>query len=697
MYEVSAAYKKAMKEPVHRFLIGGSISNTPFSDRNVLKGSFSITNQCSDDSEMKIGQVYVGELNATFVNLNVERYSLQNKLIKPTFSRKTADGYETIPLGVFKVSEASWTSSGIVIKAYDNMAELDKGCDVNSANGTPYELALLACKSCKLELGTTKEEFKEFANGIENLSMVAENDIETWRDFISWVAQTCACFATADRFGKIVFRTYGDTVVDTIGSKHRFTGASFSDFETRYTGLSCVNIGDKTTSYYGMEVDDALTYNLGSNPFLQYGVDDAKEEMRRAILHSLQNIRYVPFKASMIGDPVYDLGDVLSMSEGIADGSKLYCITKYTFNYNGEYEVQGVGKNPAIANAKSKTDKNIAGLMNQDDENLIHFTVFTNTGPVVVEDKSNQSVFSMRFIATKTTHVALDMEILLNVETTEEGEEYQWVEHDAVAKVHYYIDGAEIDLRKPIETWQDGQHILTLRYDLQAVDAAIHTWDVWIEMQGGSATIDTYGIHAVAMGQGLAAESDWDGTITASDEVDRYTFSLVRDFTDSASTTLNTPARAVPGDILARFDFTNMFGHIADNSRSYGDMTTFTPYVNASRVMTDADYNNTTGWQGTGEIKKGTNKVLTTTDVYGVTSVETASQNAVFYASFDSGSTWVGWTSEGWIENVTMIKKEIEAVPESAWKQYDKARFKVLLEGGTTLYALHLYGGTLHD
>lgn len=697
MYEVSAAYKKAMKEPVHRFLIGGSISNTPFSDRNVLKGSFSITNQCSDDSEMKIGQVYVGELNATFVNLNVERYSLQNKLIKPTFSRKTADGYETIPLGVFKVSEASWTSSGIVIKAYDNMAELDKACDVNSANGTPYELALLACKSCKLELGTTKEEFKEFANGIENLSMVAENDIETWRDFISWVAQTCACFATADRFGKIVFRTYGDTVVDTIGSKHRFTGASFSDFETRYTGLSCVNIGDKTTSYYGMEVDDALTYNLGSNPFLQYGVDDAKEEMRRAILHSLQNIRYVPFKASMIGDPVYDLGDVLSMSEGIADGSKLYCITKYTFNYNGEYEVQGVGKNPAIANAKSKTDKNIAGLMNQDDENLIHFTVFTNTGPVVVEDQSNQSVFSMRFIATKTTHVALDMEILLNVETTEEGEEYQWVEHDAVAKVHYYIDGAEIDLRKPVETWQDGQHILTLRYDLQAVDAAIHTWDVWIEMQGGSATIDTYGIHAVAMGQGLAAESDWDGTITASDEVDRYTFSLVRNFTDLASTTLNTPARAVPGDILARFDFTNMFGHIADNSRSYGDMTTFTPYVNASRVMTDADYNNTTGWQGTGEIKKGTNKTLTTTDVHGVTSVETASQNAVFYASFDSGSTWVGWTSEGWVENVTMIKKEIEAVPESAWKQYDKVRFRVLLEGGAALYALHLYGGTLHD
>lgn len=67
MYEVSDAYKKSMKEPVQRFKIGGTVAVTPFTDINVLKGSFSITNQCSDDTEMKIGQVYVGELNATFL------------------------------------------------------------------------------------------------------------------------------------------------------------------------------------------------------------------------------------------------------------------------------------------------------------------------------------------------------------------------------------------------------------------------------------------------------------------------------------------------------------------------------------------------------------------------------------------------------------------------------------------------------
>lgn len=698
MYEVSDAYKKSMKEPVQRFRIGGTVATAPFTDINVLKGSFSITNQCSDDTEMKIGQVYVGELNATFVNLPIERYAYQNKLIKPTFGRMVQSGeYEDIPLGVFKISEANWTSSGVVVKAYDYMAELDDACNIDSANGTPYELALMACKACKVELGTTKDEFRKFANGNENLSMLTENDIETWRDFISWVAQTCACFVTADRAGKIVFRDYQKTTVDTIDSKHRFTGASFSDFETRYTGLSVVNIGDKTTQYYGMETDDALTYNLGSNPFLQFGVDDAKEEMRRAVLHSLQNICYVPFKMQMIGDPVYDLGDVLTVSEGIADGSKLHCITKYTFTYNGAYEVQGVGKNPAIANAKSKTDKNIAGLMNQTEDDLIHFTVFTNTGIIEVGDKSNQSIFDMRFITTKTTHVAIDMEILLTVDTTETGEDFNWIENDAVARVRYYIDGEELPLRIPVETWQDGQHILSLRYDLQAVEAAIHTWDVWIEMNGGSISIEPYAIHAVAMGQGLAAESEWDGTIKASDDVDRFDFGgLFRQIEDAGRIANNTPAQSSASDQISRLDFLVMFRGISDGHSATGNVMTFTPYVNSSRIVTDAEFDNITGWHGAGNIKAGTNKIVTTCDIDGVTGFEVASQNAVYYVSFDSGATWQGWTTEGWVDNVTMIKKDLEAVPSSAWTQHNKVRIRALLEDGASLYTIYAYGGTVN-
>lgn len=49
--------------------------------------------------------------------------------------------------------------------------------------------------------------------------------------------------------------------------------------------------------------------------------------------------------------------------------------------------------------------------------------MFSNTGQIKIGDKSNQSIFDMRFITTKTTHVVMSMEILLTVETTETGDD----------------------------------------------------------------------------------------------------------------------------------------------------------------------------------------------------------------------------------------------------------------------------------
>jgi hypothetical protein len=81
MYKVSDAYKTAMKKPVQQFSLSGTISTSTigtsatFTDKNILTGSFSITNQCSDESSVLIGQVYVGELDATFLNVAVPRYA----------------------------------------------------------------------------------------------------------------------------------------------------------------------------------------------------------------------------------------------------------------------------------------------------------------------------------------------------------------------------------------------------------------------------------------------------------------------------------------------------------------------------------------------------------------------------------------------------------------------------------------------
>lgn len=581
MYGVSDTYKTAMHQAVQKFRLTGTVGTTDFTDENILAGSFSITNQCCGNNEVQIGQVYVGELDATFLNLPLTRYSLKRMKITPSFGLMLEDGsYEDVPLGVFNISEASWTMSGLVVKAYDNMSLLDKKCNTRQTTGTAYEMALLATEACGLTLGTTEAEFRTFANGTETFSLYAESDIETWRDFISWVAQTVGCNAMAGRDGSIIFRSYGQTVVDTLDEEHRFEGASFSDFETKYTGLSCVNLADQTTKYYHVENDDALVYNLGTNPLMQYGVDETKDALRTNVLTALQQIDYVPFKVTLIGNPAYDLMDVFSFSGGIADKNKLFCMTKYNFKYNGGYEMEGVGENPALASAKSKTDKNISGLLAQVEQGKLGITTFTNASAYAIAT-DDVKVISIQFATSEANHMQFFGQIIVDVkadavnrssnaagtivvpipattsgssgseessgtdtgsdnsggsssETTEEtgtttdvsvevNLPVSWTEDgQAVCYVTFELNDTKIEIHHPAETWHSGKHTFLLYYPIEDVTANYtNTFNVYLRMSGGTGNIGIGGIVASISGQAMAAQEAWDGRLEFGESV-RY-------------------------------------------------------------------------------------------------------------------------------------------------------------------------------
>lgn len=512
MYPVSNDYKAAMHKKVQANQVSGTVGNTPFTDANILAGSLSITNQCSGSENIDIGQVYIGELNCTFVNLGIERYDWYGKDIKIFFAQQLANGtYENIPLGIYTISEAEFTASGIVVKAYDYIAKLDKSCSSLNTGATAYNLVMKACKKCKVKLETTEEEFNNFVNGNVTFGAYAETDIKTYRDAISWIAQALGCFVTASRTGGILFKTYGSEVVDTIDDKNRFSGCSFSSFSTRYSGMSVVNMEKQTTSYYALDPDNALTYNLGSNPYLQISVSHSLTTMRRNVLNALAKIDYVPFKAVCIGNPAYDLGDVLVFSNGLADGDKKYCITKYTWNYGSGYTMEGVGKNPALANIYSKSDKNIEGLISQTvSDEIFRYTVLRNGESISIADGEAKSVIFTRYLVSNPCHVRFNFEILLTITPTTDG-------GDAEIKAIYKSDGEEIKDRYPIETWKAGKHILTLQYDLEHDDKLSHSFDLWLEMNGGSVDIAAEGVYEVISSTGLAADDNWEGTFRGED------------------------------------------------------------------------------------------------------------------------------------------------------------------------------------
>ena len=67
--------------------------------------------------------------------------------------------------------------------------------------------------------------------------------------------------------------------------------------------------------------------NLGANPLLQLGLEEAREQMLTGILESISIVEYVPFDSDTIGDPALDLGDVLQFTGSHADETERSAIT----------------------------------------------------------------------------------------------------------------------------------------------------------------------------------------------------------------------------------------------------------------------------------------------------------------------------------------------------------------------------------
>ena len=150
-----------------------------------------------------------------------------------------------------------------------------------------------------------------------------ENDIESWRDLLFYVAQVLGCYCQINRQGKLELRKFGNVPVIQVSDKQRFS-SSFSDFITRYTAVNSTNQKTATAEYY----------SLGVNPLLQFGLKDTRERIIRNILNDISKVRYVPFDSETIGNPALDIGDVISFSGGNADDTQIAAITGMTIKIN---------------------------------------------------------------------------------------------------------------------------------------------------------------------------------------------------------------------------------------------------------------------------------------------------------------------------------------------------------------------------
>lgn len=567
MYPVSEAFLQAVQENTRRYYWTGKITTKAgvvyeFGNEDIVKGSGYISSQCCGSTEIELGTVYAAEMGITLLS-EIDRYSLEDALVELHYHLRLADGsYEAVPMGVFEVSEANRRIRCLEIKAYDFMLRFDKKFNSKNTQGNAYEIIMLCCKACKVEFAQTEEEIAAMPNGAAVLSLYGENDVETYRDVLFYIGQVLGGFFVINRVGKLELRKYGNEPMMEINNKQRFS-SSFSDFITRYTAVSSTNLRTQIAEYYSLEEDNGLTMNLGVNPFLQFGLEETREALCRNILADVSGISYVPFDSETIGNPALDLGDVLRFRGGHADETQITCITSSQLRIGGKHTLKCVGKNPRLAQAKSKHDKNISGLLNQVEAGKIGFFSFTNAKDFEIGE-TEIKIISIDFAAGEVTQAEFIGLVVLEVTAdavTREGTAsgtiavpvpdgsaegttevsvdvnlpVSWQEDGrAVVRARYVLNDTEIEMFYPTETYGSGKHTFPLYYPVaNVIPNLLNNFSVYFSVSGGTALIGAGSCIATISGQGMAAEveAEWDGTIVVEDTYTKWRLTEAVQFT----------------------------------------------------------------------------------------------------------------------------------------------------------------------
>ena len=508
MYPVSQNYINKLKDISRKTrAIRGTVDNVAFTENDILENSFSYTLIAVKSADIKLGGVFIGKMEMTFLDSFVQRItrgSWKDRVITCEVGLDVGGGtFEYVPIQPFTIDEANHSALGVDIVAYDDMVKFDATINLTDTTGSLYGLVNQACDACSVELGMTEAEIRALPNGSDVYSLYPDSDIETYRDLISWVAVSIGGFATINREGKLVFRNWHTDPDLTIGVNDRFEGGSWSDFQTYYTAV-LINYADGTTGYYPAEVDNGLTMEIGMHPLFQYGLPAVRKQRGEAILGAISKLHYTPFKSTSLIDPALDLGDVILYSDGIADDA-LCCVMRIDFSFSKGATLQGYGKNPSLNGARSAQDKRISQAAAQQKEQGLTYKTFMNADELIL-DTTFQTLFRIKFQTNESTTVEMwhDIKALCEFEGDTQSIIYEW-----------YFDGEKVQTYEPVDTFsEEGYHTMPHPYWWLNVEGGEqHLWEVRAKTDSGTATIGVNDLHALLKGQKMVAEEAFDGDL----------------------------------------------------------------------------------------------------------------------------------------------------------------------------------------
>lgn len=542
MYSVSDAYKAKMLDQVQTHRLVGLLDDAySFTEADVIGVSYK--NQCSQKN-VALGSVNIGVLKLTFLVDLLDRGDYYGKKILIYDGLKIEeesgeDVFEDVPVGVFYIAEAVRTAAGIDITAYDVLSKTDKNLTIDQTSGTLFYFCKYIESETGAHFGMSQEECEALPNGTEVISPYEDNDMTTFRDLMSALAQMVGGFAYADRNGNWKLKSFDNVSVISIPKARRMSGTEISDFNSYYDFVSYVDAKTKNVKVVGE--GDGLVMKLGNQPFLQYGTPEAIDRRVNNILNVVKGMNYTPFKASML--PAFialDLGDVIELEDDYAGDTSSGAVMLATWTYNKSYKVQCYGDNPNLRSAQSRTDKDISGIINQTVQNEVTYYNFANLEPIEFGSDYEVTIAQLYFTAAQQTTVKILHEFILEM--------LRDLSLQGSYEIRYYLDGERVNY-SPYESLsplvitteipdpeESGGGTQSIQAEIEPVESTItrdffyvirdvapgirHFWEVKIITHGiEQTTIDVNHAHITLEGQRLYGEDYFDGYIEAADNL----------------------------------------------------------------------------------------------------------------------------------------------------------------------------------
>lgn len=552
MRNVSEEYKQAVTgQEIYTRLEGELTAGSrtyDITDAIIMPGSLSINRKAINRSSFEYGAVITSEANITLILPDADRYTMYNAALSLTLYTRLSDGTEeALKLGEWIAAECTKTKKYLAIKAYDNMLRFDQTIEADTV-GDFFDILIFICDKCGVEFGMTREEIEALPNGKTQARVRAE-EIDTYRDLISYIAMITCTFAKIDENGRLILQPFGKEPAGTI-IKRQVQASSISDFQSLYSGVEARFIADTNYAPYEViESSGGLILDMGDIPIVR-GLPETKYETLQNILNDLKQIVYTPVELSIIGDPSIEPGDMLTIQNAnLTEDDVTTLVTSTTWNFHKEMKIVSAGSNPKLANAKDKSSKQLASMENTVAGKDVIILSYTNAEEYEIRQEYIEIV-DLNYITNAgckpiflmTVSFVIDTDGIVEftlynglVEIPHASYQGYYLAGEHFATI-FYFDSVETEERKNIRVLarayqqegsllrQQAADIQTLKNAIEAVKTSDLSRLAYVEALPDATdpvlTIKAQKIKAALYAQGISTSSNgWDGNLKFTDHI----------------------------------------------------------------------------------------------------------------------------------------------------------------------------------